>query len=214
MRLKITENDLRNLKRILVEFSKPKTDEEIFYSLCFCLMAPQTTFKANTKVINNLKEIDFYRQNYSLKNKSFLELIKPARFYNNKARYLIEAKKKFPEIIEKIDQWIKIYQRDDLMSIGVRDWLVINVKGLGMKASSHFLRNLGDINLAIIDTHIIKFLSKYNVYVIGSISSKGQYIEAEYLFQQIAKENKLTTAELDAYVWKTYSGTSWEDFKF
>lgn len=37
-----------------------KTDEEIFYDLCFCICAPQTTFKSNFAVNQVLQSRDFY----------------------------------------------------------------------------------------------------------------------------------------------------------
>ncbi len=40
-------------------------------------------------------------------------------------------------------------------SRAARDWLVENITGLGMKEASHFLRNVGYLDLAIIDKHIL-----------------------------------------------------------
>ena len=48
--------------------------------------------------------------------------------------------------------------KSNLSDQNKRGWLVVNVNGLGMKASSHFLRNLGNQSFAIIDTHILKYM--------------------------------------------------------
>lgn len=194
---KVTEEDRRNLDKAFENFGKSKTEEEIFYDLCFCICAPQTTFKNNTKVINRLISSNFYNINYS---REYLEeIVKPARFYRNKTRYLLEAKKNFKKILWLLDSalsgWVK------------RDFLVRGVKGLGMKAASHFLRNLGDQNLAIIDTHIIKFLE------CKPPKNRQEYFMLEEEFYSIAEEMKLSSAELDALIWKEYSNTSWENFK-
>lgn len=42
-----------------------KTDEEIFYDLCFCILAPQTKFAYNRVVTDNLISLKFYITNLS-----------------------------------------------------------------------------------------------------------------------------------------------------
>ena len=228
--MKVTREDRKQLRNVLSGFQKRKTKRAIFYDLMFTLCAPQTTFKSNMKVIKELKRLDFYNSElYCLP-----VVLEPVRFYNNKARYLTEAKKKFPQVLDLIwkEHGDYCYLNKDC-GYDKREWLVKNIKGMGMKAASHFLRNLGYDALAIIDTHIIKFLSKDHIDYPHFITkrwgdpkadhlilfkklacSKQGYEELESLFQESAGNMNLTTAELDALVWKNYSGTSWEDFKY
>ena len=166
MKLKITKQDRQALKKVIENFGRKKTDEEIFYDLCFCICAPQTTFKSNIKVVNDLKTYGFYSTNsYAIKLAEMHDIVKPVRFYNNKTNYLIEAKKKFSKILKLVKDFQKTNQSNEWKSTAnskmFRQLLVNQVKGFGMKASSHFLRNLGDTRLAIIDTYIIKFLNKW-----------------------------------------------------
>lgn len=218
MRLTITEEDRIGLKKVFANFGRQKTKKEVFYDLCFCICAPQTTFKNNRKVIDWLMEIDFYgkdRDNLPI-DIIFESALKPVRFYRQKAKYLWEAKKKFPIILKAIYTSLMMSNLgdDEMFYIRavytLREWLVKNVKGLGMKTASHFLRNLGDTKLAIIDTHILKFLN----YKAKKGISKNRYLELENQFREIAKTYKLTPAELDAVVWKKYSKTSWDNFKW
>jgi len=44
-----------------------------------------------------------------------------------------------------------------------REFLVKEVKGVGYKESSHYLRNIGYRNLAILDRHILNNLKNLNV---------------------------------------------------
>jgi thermostable 8-oxoguanine DNA glycosylase len=81
-------------------------------------------------------------------------------------------------------------------------------------------------DIAIIDTHIIKFLAEELCVTFGltyeeavkefrkQATRKEGYLGLEKLFQNIAKQNRLSYMELDSYLWKNYSGTSWEDFKY
>lgn len=239
--MKITIKDRAELKNILNKFSKRKTKRAIFHDLCFALTAPQTTFKSNIKVINELKRSEFYEKPVDLflggfqKEKNALkELLKPVRFYNNKAKYLIGAKRNFQQVLDLVwkEHGDYSYLNNDC-GYDKREWLVKNVKGLGMKAASHFLRNLGYNALAIIDTHIIKFLAKNHIDYPHFITkrwgdpevdhlilfkklacSKQGYEELESLFQESAGHMNLTTAELDALVWKQYSNTDWKEFKY
>lgn len=232
--MKITREDRKHLKKTLAGMTKRKTKKAIFYHLCFCLCAPQTTFKSNIKVIEDLKRFNLYGRkdvSYSkLYNEYYIPklraLLRPVRFYNNKAKYLLEAKKKFPQVLNLIwkEHGDYCYLNKDC-GYDKREWLVKNIKGMGMKAASHFLRNLGYDALAIIDTHIIRFLAKHSTAGWQNYSTNEEclrkqatkisgYEDLEMWFQTIAGHMNLTTAELDALIWKKYSNTSWEDFKY
>src|SRR3989344_2125434 len=106
-------------------------DEDLFYEMCFCLLTPQSTARGADRAIQVLKRMDF-------KNKDFNPapyLEHNIRFHNNKAKYMIELKGKYKEIKNKLDS---IEHNNDK-----RDFLVKNVKGLGLKESAHYLRNTG-----------------------------------------------------------------------
>jgi N-glycosylase/DNA lyase len=235
MKLNITLEDKTKINKVLDNFKIIKTEKEIFYNLCFCLMAPQTRFENNRKVIDKLIEEDFY----SLPTSMFTECryckdalektLKPTRFYKNKTEYLLEAKKNFPEILKvvsSLDTWDNKQSIHVIDVYKIREYLVENVKGMGYKVSSHFLRNLGDTSLAILDVHIIKFLAEQigttlNLtyeeaveYFKKIVNTKRGYLDLEKVFQNIAKESELNPNQLDAYLWKNYSKTSWEAFKY
>ena len=175
-----------------------KLMEEVFYNLCFAILAPQTTFKNNIKAIKALREYDFYKVNLDIND--LQKLIKPTRFYRIKSDRLIRLKKQFSNILI-----VMLSNAEDHLK---REFLVKNVKGLGMKAASHFLRNMGCKNLAIIDTHVLKFLE------CETPKTKGEYLAIERKFKNMAKKLDLYPAELDAIVWKEYSGTPWEKFVY
>jgi len=88
----------------------------------------------------------------------------------------------------------------------LREWIVRNVKGLGYKEASHFLRNIGFTQYAIIDFHIIDLLLKYKLIEKPKTLSKTKYLEIEELLRQIAKKLNLNLAELDLYMWYMETG--------
>jgi N-glycosylase/DNA lyase len=150
-------------------------------------------------------------------------IVKPARFYHNKTIWLIEMKRNFQEIYRYIRDYYTVSLMDyELNGVDLREWLVDNIKGLGMKAASHFLRNQGYKNLAVIDVHIIRFLNKYVKPIdyeftdglLPDVSTRKNYLYWEDKFRKIADKNKLSVAELDAIIWKQRSKTEWKDFVY
>ena len=88
-----------------------------------------------------------------------------------------------------------------------REWLRRRVRGFGMKEASHFLRNTGRRDLAIIDRHILRALAEHGA--IGEVPrslTRRRYLEIESLLSQVAEEVGVSLAELDLYIWYTRTG--------
>ena len=69
-----------------------------------------------------------------------------------------------------------------------REWLVKNIKGIGYKEASHFLRNIGYKNIAIIDFHILDLLVKNNLLKEKPKTlTKGKYLEIENILRKLAQ---------------------------
>lgn len=189
----ITDDDRENLSKVMDGFQRRKTPEDIFYCLCFSLNSPQTTFTANQKVMRQLRTRQLYSKN--IPYRELFVIMRPLRF-RRKADYLLEARRNFFRILTVVRGDCNVNYR--------RDWLVKHVKGLGMKTASMFLRDLGELDLAVIDTHILKFLKR------PSPSNKKQYLELERIFRTESSAQDMTCAEFDTFLWMKYSGTSWD----
>ena len=187
----------KQIRERLLDFKRvPKS--EYFYELCFCLCTPQSKAANALLVVEKLKQFDFQNRNVNpikiLNDKSHY-----IRFHNQKAKNLINMKSIFPEIISVL--------KSDMKPMGKRLWLTENVKGLGMKESSHFLRNIGYRNLAILDRHILKHLVGCGVYKeIPKVSSLTQYIQVEKEFINFSKFIKIPIDELDLLFWSYETG--------
>ena len=116
------------------------------------------------------------------------------RFPNVRAEYIFLARESFKKI--------------DFNSKTIREDLVFGIKGLGMKEASHFLRNIGYKDYAIIDFHIIDFLVKNSL--LGEQKSKSltknKYLEIESVLRKIAEKTNLSLGELDLYLWFRETG--------
>jgi len=167
-----------------------ESKEKVFYIFCFAICTPQTKYINNRKVNDKLIEIDFYNKNIS---QSELEkIVKPVRFYRNKARYLIGAKEKFWMVLSTIGSNRPTKEK--------RSFLVNNFKGVGMKVASEFMRDIGYRDLAIIDVHILRYMKR------NPPKNQKEYLQLEKEFCEIAKGKGMTAGDLDAEIWKTMSG--------
>ncbi|MBI3192849.1 MAG: DNA lyase, partial [Ignavibacteriae bacterium] len=121
------------------------------------------------------------------------------RFHKTKAKHLSEMKKQFPMILEQCT--------NGNTSRELREWLVKNVTGLGWKEASHFLRNIGHRNLAILDRHILKNLVRVGVLneVPKTLTSK-LYLEIERKFLGYSDEIGIPLDELDLTFWCMETG--------
>ncbi|MFH1209352.1 MAG: N-glycosylase/DNA lyase [archaeon] len=170
------------IKNRLKEFKKNK---DLFYELCFCLLTPQSNAYKCYDAVQELKKRDFLNKNLKIE-----DILKSrTRFYKNKSKYLYEMKKKFKDL--KID----------------REFLVKNVKGISYKESSHFLRNIGYRNYAILDRHILKNLQKLGVIdEIPKTLNKKKYLEIEKKFKKFSKDIGISMDELDLLFWSIETG--------
>ena len=190
----------------LQEFSKLRgaSDERLFYELCFCIMAVQTSGVRSWKVAENLRENKFFEQGQS--PEGFLRE-GYIRFHNNKSKHLLEMRTKFPEILGALKGASK--GESGIKSIEeMREWLVQNVKGVGWKEASHFLRNIGRTReLAILDRHILRNMVRFG-FADGMPKSltKNKYLELEQSFINMASSLEMKPAELDLLLWAKETG--------
>ena len=84
--------------------------------------------------------------------------------------------------------------------------MVKNIKGIGYKLASHFLRNIGYIDFAILDFHIIDILVRYKVIERSKTLTPKRYLEIEKILRDIALKTDVNLAELDLYLWYNETG--------
>lgn len=75
-----------------------------------------------------------------------------------------------------------------------------------MKEASHFLRNIGYKNLAIIDFHILDLLEEYKLIEKPKTLSPKNYIEIENVLRELAQKTNTKLGELDLYLWYKETG--------
>ena len=119
------------------------------------------------------------------------------RFPNIRAKYISKTQQQKNNLLEILSQ---------LDGENLRSWLVKNINGLGYKEASHFLRNIGYDDYAIIDFHIIDILTTYEYIQKPQTVTKKRYLEIEQQLKHIAQTCDLTLAQLDFYLWYIETG--------
>ncbi len=179
------------------EFKKlgESPSEELFKELCFCILTANYSAEGGIRIQKEIGNRFLTLPERELANK-LKEL--GHRFPNTRAKYIVEARKfahNLKQILEKF-----------LDGKSARDWLVRNVKGLGMKEASHFLRNIGYPDVAIIDYHIIDLLVREGLIERPRTLTKKKYLEIEKLLESIARKLGVSLGELDLYLWYLETG--------
>jgi N-glycosylase/DNA lyase len=168
---------------------------EIFKEFCFCILTANFNAERSMKIQRQIGD-EFSTISKSDLAKKLRKL--GHRFPNTRARYIKDARK-YKNSLKDI---IKTFNDDNKL----REWLVKNVKGIGYKEASHFFRNIGCTNFAIIDFHIIDVLTKHNIIEKPKVLTKRKYLEIEDVLRKIAGKSNLNLAELDLYLWYMETG--------
>jgi len=90
-----------------------------------------------------------------------------------------------------------------------RDWLAQEkqVKGLGYKESSHFLRNIGVKGHAILDKHVMRCLAEVGVVDTAKPpQTRKVYLGVEQELIRFAKDIRVDFDELDLVLWSMKTG--------
>jgi len=90
-----------------------------------------------------------------------------------------------------------------------RDWLAQEkeIKGLGYKEASHFLRNVGVKGHAILDKHVMRCLSEVGVVDTAKPpANRRRYLEVEQKYLGFAKDIRINSDELDLVLWSMKTG--------
>lgn len=198
---------VRNLEPVIGDLVEKRVSEflklnemgndEWFSELCFCILTANSTAELGMRIQKLVGRgfLDYPREK--------LERILRSsghRFWRKRAEFIVEARRysRIRDIVlEKIESG-GVY--------GAREWLVRNVKGLGYKEASHFLRNVGYFDVAILDRHILTTLSEYGVIDMPKTLTRNRYLDIEEKFSALARKAGMEPGVFDLYVWYLRTG--------
>ena len=189
----------------LDEFSRTweiGTYEDIFAELVFCILTPQSKATSCWVAVERLRKENLLLQSDPGK---IAKELNGVRFKYNKTRYIVGAVKLFT-CREKLSIRKKLDNFDSAEN--ARRWLVQNVKGIGYKEASHFLRNIGfGNNFAILDRHIMRNLKLLGVIEKVPISlSSARYLKIERKMRELSRGLRIPMSYLDFVMWYKETG--------
>jgi N-glycosylase/DNA lyase len=174
----------------------------LFEELAFCLLTPQSKARSCDSAIRELKEKELLFDGDAASIARVLS--KKTRFHNNKAKYLVEARERFAKGNFDLLAYATFFGTER----HARQYFAENVKGLGLKEASHYLRNVGrGKTLAILDRHILKNLVKFGVIARVPASLTGKkYLEIEKRMEKYCARAGIPLAHLDLLFWAEETG--------
>lgn len=179
----------------LNELKKNSDEKKIFSELCFCIMTANFQAKKCCDIQKKYEEVfdscSIKDLKKNLKNEGH-------RFWEQRAERIVAAREKKDELFSKINN------KD------IRDWIVANFSGIGMKEASHFLRNIGFFDYAIVDFHIVDLLVDEGIIERPRTITKKKYLEIEEKLREIANKLNMSLGELDFYLWFLETGNIWK----
>lgn len=193
----------KDIERRISEFldiKKSKDRTKTLKELIFCIFTPQSKAEHCWQAVEILEEKGLLEKPIE---KEISNVIKGlVRFHNTKSNFVVKVMKKFDEIYS-------IAFNESIYNHEKRLWIVKNVKGVGFKEATHFLRNIGVMleDGAIIDRHIIRFLKNLGIDTqSGSSISPKKYLAIEEKFISLARRLNLLPVELDFVIWYKQTG--------
>ena len=166
-----------------------KVKATIETELAFCISTANSSALSGLKFQKSLEGLSL--NDLSVEEIERLMRESGVRFASRKAEYIKIAIDKF-DVVERALKLDDFSARRELLKL----------KGLGMKESSHFLRNVGRKNLAIVDRHVLRWLEGEGY----KFKLPKDYTKAEEVLRRIAKEKRLTLSELDLIIWFEMTG--------
>jgi len=197
----------REIKKKLSEFDevwRKGTDARLWEELAFCIFTAGASARMGLNSVNAVRSLLLEGEPEEMT--LALKEAGAHRFPVARPRYIVTTRAYF-----RANFGMKLRQRLRSFAdpLERRDWLAQEkqIKGLGYKESSHFLRNIGVKGHAILDKHVLRCLTE--VGVIDSTkppSTRKKYLEIEQQYLEFARDIKVNCDELDLVLWSMKTG--------
>ncbi len=192
------------ISRRLSEFEETykKGNKGIFKELCFCILTANASARGGMRAIEALGNLVFTGSEKEISN-----ALHEAgyRFWKKRANYIVETRNTMKQHCNmKLKKEIE-KKRENTEEL--RAFFDENAKGIGMKEASHFLRNIGFNNYAILDKHIVSCL--FGAGVIESKEkpkNKKHYLKMEDKMKDYSRRIRIPMSELDLILWSSKTG--------
>lgn len=195
----------REIRDRLAEFAlvgRTGTPETLFEELTFCIFTAGASARMGLRSVESIRPILMSGSVQDIQR----ALAGRHRFPNNRGAYVYETR-------EYLREHCGLRLQEALTSLALaderRDFLAANrnVRGIGYKEASHFLRNIGYRGYAILDKHVLTRLAELKVIETPKPpSTKSGYVATEEKLKSFADSIGIDFDELDLLLWYTKTG--------
>ena len=179
-----------------------KDDYRLFEELAFCIFTANTSAEMGAKAVDAVRNVLIKGTAEDMTRR--LEGI--YRFNNVRPAHIIHTRNYLKNALNfELKDKIKSFNNKQEL----RDFFALNkdIKGLGYKEASHFLRNIGFKGYAILDKHIINSLYEFDVLKTNEKPKNNkEYLEIEQKFIDLSKNVGIDMDELDLLLWSRKNG--------
>lgn len=182
-------------------FADYSYEADLFSELCFCLLTANSSALLGIRLQKTIG-IEGFKE---MKLEELEKVIASAghRFPRQRAERIVKAREKFEEVLELLRKGKDEKEIRELLSNKSSKY---KIEGFGTKEASHFLRNIGFEGLAIVDRHIFRYLKEKGLISNYKNVTKGVYLQAEKVLENICQNLGISQAELDLYIFYHKTG--------
>ena len=180
------------------------SDEQLWEELVYCIFTAGASARMGFRAVEAIRPflMDGEREDMTLA----LKHAGAHRFPVERPCYIVVTRNYLREhcqmaLRQKLESFADPIER--------RDWLAREkqIKGLGYKESSHFLRNIGLMGHAILDKHVMSCLLDLRVVETAKPpATRARYLETEDRLRLFAREIRIDFDELDLVLWSMKTG--------
>jgi N-glycosylase/DNA lyase len=197
----------QEIRRRLHEFRdvwSKGSDARLWEELVFCIFTAGASARMGLRAVEAIRPLlmDGNREDMTLA----LQRAGAHRFPVERPGYIVVTR---AYLREHCDMALRKKLQSFADPIERRDWLAQEkqVKGLGYKEASHFLRNIGLSGYAILDKHVMSCLMDLKVVETPKPpGNRTRYLETEERLQAFARNIGIDFDELDLVLWSMKTG--------
>lgn len=167
------------------------SEEDILFELILSILGSQNKYEVALKFAHVIKEesilTTFYDKHEISKLEATLEQIftTPQNVDNSMVKYRFPTTRAkfiaYSLIFIQENKGIKYILKNAENTANIREFIVKNIKGIGPKQASHFLRNVGFSNsIAVLDVHILRYMQ-----IQGVIQEQYKSISSLKLYEKL-----------------------------
>lgn len=205
------EDHQEEISSRLKEFKKLRDSPEQrkFKELVFVILTSQTDAEKAWSATEKLGENDLIINGDKKEISQVLEQ-NDINYPENKSGYIVENRETLsqPTLVNP-EKELKISDKIDEEDLDKsRTWFAENMKGMGLKGASHFLRNIGYGNeFAIVSGHIVNILCDLKLLENSEPpENREKYLEIENKVRTLSQDLEIGVKELDLVLWSMRTG--------